>query len=718
MKQMSQNCHLAFLIMLSQIKEYADHISYDLPSDYQKFLAELEIHKETLRNVGNILKLQNQYNKDVGYLHSIFKNISFEEKDLQSKEYCYEAFCVNAKSIFPKLKSELKSVNILTLLDDFFDALALIPISYKENQELWLDHFDSACECYLSNLPSLYNTEISLYDHIKIIVSLTISLYKSKENEKPFLLISGDFFGIQDFIFAGGRETNKQAAKLLRGRSFQVSLFTELASLKVLQELGLPSTSQILNAAGKFLIVAPNTKETEDKIEKVRKELDKWFIENTYGLAGIGLAVTPANADDFEGEKFEQLQKDRFAELEKMKLQRLNLTQFDSCVQNIDYANGCCELNQYFPAQSKENKHALISQDQIKIGENLVKKDRLFVCDYNEKINDCEKTQILDLNIFGYKVIFTKKKEKTGKFSRFKIHRFWDFSIPEKQDENIFNGYARRYINGYVAIDNNKEVISFDDLATKDQGQVALMTLKGDVDNLGKLFENNAKSFTRMTALSRKMNQFFSLWLPAYCNEHKENVYTVFAGGDDFFLIGAWHSTQKIASEMQKQFKKYVADNKGMHFSAGMVMTKVGYPVPRLGELAEETLEKSKEMTGKNAVTIFDISVSWNDWENLIKLENEIERLAKDYDISTSYLYSLINLSKQADLAKSENDLTATMWRSHFYYKTARYVVDKLPKEKKQKGLDEITLSLGEKGIEKYLNAFQIPLFNYFYKQR
>ncbi|MDP8052790.1 hypothetical protein QJU23_10245 [Pasteurella atlantica] len=58
------------------------------------------------------------------------------------------------------------------------------------------------------------------------------------------------------------------------------------------------------------------------------------------------------------------------------------------------------------------------------------------------------------------------------------------------------------------------------------------------------------------------------------------------------------------------------------------------------------------------------------------------------------------------------------MWRSHFYYKTARYVIDKLKKENKEQALKYITRSLGHNGIEKYGQCFQIPLFNYFYKQR
>lgn len=717
-------------------------------------------------------------------LLSLFEQISLNSdrkvethRDLKK---VYPLKPLSPESIFPidvevtPKENEQAQAEYLALWNEFCKGLEKIPSSHKKQWDLWLDHFDTAYQCFASCIPSAtafgVKPEVSLYDHSKATAALATALWrwhndnnlvdetqitelKNRDkswNKNKFLLIQGDFFGIQDFIFSGGSESNKQAAKLLRGRSFQVSLFTELAALKVLQKLALPSTSQILNAAGKFLIVAPNTEQVHQTLDEVKQEINQWFIDNTFGLAGLGIATQEASCNDFLIGNFSQLQKKLFEQLETVKLQRFDLAQLEKNVQNINYPYGCCELNQYFPAESETNKRALISQDQINIGKFLVEKDRLIICDSDTEITDDMRTQSLKLSIFGYKVIFTSDEEHSGKFGKFDIHRFWDFSLPKDLKTSVWNGYARRYINGYVMTfsgieksekelgkyPNVDEVIvkgnvkTFDYLACEDRifdsqmvqyiGQPALMTLKGDVDNLGLIFQKGLENatFAKMTTLSRQMNQFFSLWLPAYCNENKANIYTVFAGGDDFFLIGSWHSTQKIVFEMQKQFKKYVADNEEIHFSAGMVMTKVGYPVPRLGELAEETLEKSKAEAGKNAVTIFDSSISWNAWENLIKLEEEIERLAKDYNISTSYLYSLINLSKQAELAKIDKNLTATMWRSHFYYKTARYVIDKLKKEEKEQALKYITCSLGNNGIEKYGQCFQIPLFNYFYKRR
>ena len=700
--------------------------------------------------------------------------------------YAYDLAPLSASSIFPQKRNKIEPLNnesaqksYFSLWEQFEQGIKDIPTSHRQNWDLWLDHFDTAYQCFTGCIPSAtafgVKPEVSLYDHSKTTAALATALWRWHEenqladetqvaklqdrslswNEQKFLLIQGDFFGIQDFIFSGGNDSNKQVAKLLRGRSFQVSLFTELAALKILQACELPSTSQIMNAAGKFLIVAPNTEKIRNAIHQVETTLNQWFITHTYGLIGLGVAQLPASCNDFVGDKFKNLITQLFKQLEEAKLQRLDLTGSTESVQHIAYPYGICRLNRYFPAESgydgndKMSGLSLISRDQIAIGEQLVQKKRILICAENADISHTGKTKILRLSIFGYNVIFTENEEETGKFGELvksqQLYRVWDFSIPETLDEPIWNGYARRYINGYVAkfsasdnymsdkyknveqgeIENGK-IKAFDFIACEDRqligekykGLPALMTLKGDVDNLGLIFQKGLGSptFAKMASLSRQMNQFFSLWLPAYCQQESKNMYTVFAGGDDFFLIGPWRSTQRVAHKMQMEFERYVAENKEIHFSAGMVLTKLGIPVPRLGDLAEEALEKSKKIDAdKNAVTIFNRSVKWKDWGALCDLEQEIHRLAETYDISTSYLYSLIRLCEQA--ADTEN-IESSMWRSRFYYRTARYVTDKLSKETRNKALSEISISLGDKGIGAYKLNFAIPLTNYFYQKR
>ena len=107
--------------------------------------------------------------------------------------------------------------------------------------------------------------------------------------------------------------------------------------------------------------------------------------------------------------------------------------------------------------------------------------------------------------------------------------------------------------------------------------------------------------------------------------------------------------------------------------------------------------------------------MKWHDWQKLCELEEKIHRLADRYKISTSYLYSLIQLCEQAENTKN---IESTMWRSRFYYRTARYVIDKLEKGVRTTALSEITTSLGDRGIASYKINFAIPLTNYFYQKR
>ncbi|VEI57506.1 CRISPR-associated protein Cas10/Csm1, subtype III-A/MTUBE [Pasteurella multocida] len=718
-------------------------------------------------------------------LLSLFEQINQPHKNTnETLNYCYPLLPLSPQSIFPNLRESHEPTQnnsaqqqYFELWQAFLNGLEKIPSSHRQAWDLWLDHFDTAYQCFTNAIPSAtafgVKPEVSLYDHSKTTAALATALWRWHEendltdsaqvnnlrnrkeswNENKFLLIQGDFFGIQDFIFSGGSETNKEAAKLLRGRSFQVSLFTELAALKILQACQLPSTSQISNAAGKFLIVAPNTESVKQALIQVQQELNQWFIEHTYGLIGLGIASLHASCNDFTENNFSALQTKLFQQLEKIKLQRLDLTENTSSVQNIQYPYGTCKLNSYFPAYS-EKKYSLLSEDQKEIGKQLTNKQRIIICDQYADLSNTGRTKALKLPIFGYNVIFTNSEDQTGKFGTLakenKIYRFWDFSLPKNLTDSIWNGYARRYINAYIPLFNefdcyesskykNTEetatvgsVKTFDFIACEDrqpilrdgriiegqyEGQVALMTLKGDVDNLGLIFQQGLQksSFAKIASLSRQMNQFFSLWLPAYCASKNNNMYTVFAGGDDFFLIGPWYSTQKLAKEMHAKFANYVAGNPQIHFSAGMVMTKLGMPVPHLGNIAEEALEKAKAIDGKNAITIYQRSLPWNEFITLNSLEDEIVRLADNYKISTSYLYSLIHLS---ELAADQQNIEATMWRSHFYYRTARYALDKLKKEDKNRALQEMSASLGDKGIAQFKRNFAIPLFNYFYQKR
>lgn len=712
----------------------------------------------------------------------------------------------------------------LALWNQFITGLKDIPKSHRANLPLWLDHFDSLWLAFTQAIPSAtagiggnVRPDVSLYDHSRTTAALAVALWRFHADQgdepgvireqlraqwdrqreahdasrqawskKKFLLVQGDFTGIQDFIFAGG-ESQRQVARLLRGRSFYVSLLSELAALKVLEALDLPPTSQVVNAAGKFLIVAPNAAECAKKLSAVQAELNGWFLEHTWGQSGINLAWLPACADHFrhgKGESpFRNLIKRLFEQLEAAKLSRFGLcgeAPPDPIHRGFlgRFTEGECRIDGRSPAHPDLDGLSELAWDQVQTGKWLAHQDRLLVT--RERIAPLSEGQTLNqlrLPIFGYHVLFTGGEEASGKFGdearSGNLARAWDFSLPESADAPLWNGYARRAINAFVPrfgevnaweADRYRGLEGLDDfepsqhapktlnhLARDDRwldddgrwvGAEALMTLKGDIDNLGLIFQQGLErpTFARMASLSRQINAFFTVWLPWVCRKEFPNTYTVFAGGDDFFLIGPWRSTIRLAQRMRLEFARYVAHNPDIHFSAGLSMSKPGLPIRHLGRLAEQALEQAKAflpsspaggaggeggsaVPPKNAVTCFNQSVSWDDFDKLMEREAGLGRIASELRLSTGYLYGLLHLTDlAADTSRPENAL----WHSRFAYRTRRLLETKVRNEgdrdeteRKRRALQaELAMEIASRGIETHRAAYKIALFTHLYQQR
>jgi CRISPR-associated protein Csm1 len=749
---------------------------------------------------------------------TLFENIRLEGDTTHTRDqwrFRYPLRPLSPEAIFPVEAEGYETADNTAAREEYAElwrqftaALAEIPPSHRTNWALWLDHFDSAWACYTQAIPAAtaFNVrpEVSLYDHSRTTAAIAAALWRYHRDrgddgedarkrlatpgrpdwdEQKLLLIQGDFFGIQDFIFATGGETQRRAAKLLRGRSFYVSLLTECAALRILDALGLPPTSQVINAAGKFLIVAPNTEETKRELQRIQSDLDQWFLQHTFGQSGIGLAWLPACCNDFlrgrsGGEApFGALMRQLFEALNEAKTRRLGLCGeqapppvFDAFLAQFDPAKGECAVDGRSPAvkalDGTGRYVSLLAFDQIEVGSQIARRERVLITTESLRHNS------LGLPIFGYHVQFTGDEDKSGRFGEVArngvLRRAWDFGLPRTAQGPLFRGYARRYINAYIPLFGEQnawmegrypqrlledaeferrpeEPKTLEHLACDDrwpdtdgryQGIEALVTLKGDVDNLGSIFEKGLAqpSFAKMAGLSRQLNAFFAVWLPWLCHSKYSSIYTVFAGGDDFFLIGPWRSTIRLAAELRADFSRFVAGNPEIHFSAGMAMSKPGLPIRQMGALAERALEAAKGRRGsdgrlvKDGVTCFGHTVGWDAFAQLLTIEQNLEdhRRRGELALSTGYLYGLQYLADMAeDLNRAQSDpahsprLESALWSSRFTYRTRRMLetrrgLDEEARRRWQKYLGEL---LAE-AIRRFGAAFKIALFTHLYHHR
>lgn len=709
------------------------------------------------------VKYNNVRERDNHYrarLLTLFEQIDRGEVEEGSLKWRYPLRPLSPQALFPQSdctpsNDAAARAEYHRLWDTLLSEIKNIPKSHRENLPLWLDHFDALWLTVSHAIPAAtafgIKPEVSLYDHSKATAALAAALWRwhhanGKEtsaelkngwNDEKFLLIQGDFFGIQNFIFTEGGQTNKHAHKLLRGRSFQVTLLAECAALRLLEALELPPTSQIINAAGKFLIVAPNTAAARKAVKTVQQQFDAWCLRHTYGEIGIGVATTSATCNDFSQGRFGELVKRLFEALDIAKHRRFDLCGSHDAAIFKDFLDqfgnnnntGVCAINGRYPADAPASGKrgysiSQLADDQIRIGGELTRRTRVLVS------RDAETLPSLSLDYFGWRIAFVQEADISGNYGRLaqerRLVRCWDFDLPGA-DGTVFQGFAKRFANTYVPLfdetdkkiaekyDHLEENAQFDvgfiktlhHLACEDRhiqetgqwrGEIALVTLKGDVDNLGALFQKGLKkpTFAKWASLSRQVNLFFALWLPWFCEHGKDkkgiatyrNTYTVFAGGDDFFLIGPWKSTIALAGDMQQHFARYVV-NDGITFSSGMSMSKPKVPARQLARSAEAALgrskiHKDKDDRLKNAATLWGQTVDWKDWHALLtgradKLEallNQVE--AHGTTLSTSFIYSLLQLADKAERERNGGHPENSLWRSQLAYRTARFIGDRI----------------------------------------
>lgn len=737
-------------------------------------------------------------------LFPLFEHLLVEGDEYVSEsdfKYCYPLAPMSPHNIFPMSRDEAQAIggskasSYEMLFDEFLESAAKL-LHRTENLELWLEHFDSLMMVYLSSIPAARAgkvvPDVSLYDHSRTTAALASALYLyhkatdsldhssiADQETNKFLMVSGDLYGIQDFIFTGYGDTRKHRSKLLRGRSLYVSLLTELASDKLCRAMGLHRLSSIMSAAGKFLIVGPNTDAAKDAVDRVAEEINEWLFQLSFGETSLGITHLSASPRDFAERKFQELWDRISLQVEQKKFTKLDLHRHGGVVKgyldrfNTDLNSPLCPICGKRPSSARVEGREYIDEetqsacelcrDQIFLGTQIVKHRTMNIMSAE---GDCGPENLILLEpIFGsYQVTFTQNDRSTrGKMP--KLLASWDIRSWER--DSLASNVTLKMINGYVPVyeeedkhderilltqkSEEKKLEAIDQIQLGDpktfahiaakallldeekqdcMGVDALGVLKADVDNLGLLMSCGLKAerFTvsRLATLSRQLNTFFAYYLPYKLNNnnHFKDVYTVFGGGDDLFLIGPWNRMLDLAVELTKDFNRYCCDNPQIHLSAGIHYCKANIPLDALATQAEEALDKAKQGQ-KNQVTVFGETVPWSRMENLIDISQKMRAWYEEGLVTRSMFYKLneiIHMAAREKQVLSGNeiyfrDMHVTKWRALLSYFAVRNVAKSSPKEEREKKVNEV-LGLMAQWLGRHGGSLKIPLWHFLYNTR
>ena len=143
---------------------------------------------------------------------------------------------------------------------------------------------------------------ISFYDAVKSAAAIHDCLAcGTADAEKPFLLVSGDFSGIQEAIYtiaSGG------ALKTLRARSFMLELLTEHIIYEIGQATDCGRYSLIFSGGGGFSLLVPNTESNRTAISDFINIINNWMLSQFSMQLFLAVHCEPVSKENLKGDSF------------------------------------------------------------------------------------------------------------------------------------------------------------------------------------------------------------------------------------------------------------------------------------------------------------------------------------------------------------------------------------------------------------------------------
>ena len=224
-------------------------------------------------------------------LHSIFSVIGEHTSDINKKNISWQA--LNPQEIvYPTEKTDNVKLNIPEQEKNWAELPA------NENLVLALIEKYGTFLSISRQVP-----HISFYDAVKSAAAIHDCL-ECGQTDKRFLLVSGDFSGIQDAIYT---IASSGALKTLRARSFMLELLTEHIIYEIQQATGCRRYSLIFSGGGGFSLLVPNTCENRKAINAFIKIINAWMLAQFGFQLFLAVHCEPVSEKDLIGDPFKNI---------------------------------------------------------------------------------------------------------------------------------------------------------------------------------------------------------------------------------------------------------------------------------------------------------------------------------------------------------------------------------------------------------------------------
>ena len=666
-------------------KEVYDMIDYH----HAKYLSSANLREDSLAYIvyeaDNIasgidrVKYENEKirGNEMDSLNSIFNVIRIEKNNLKKTFKLFD-FDKNGFNMPTSNSIKLNNSDYKKIIDHIKDNLN----SFKENiNPEKLAIVLEACCSYFPSSSYVDTPDISYYDHVKLTAAISACFYLyDKENniqnfkeeyfsdidrnKKKFLLVSGEFSGIQNFIYT---ISSKMAMKSLRGRSFYLELFAEHIIDEILSTLELSRINLLYSGGSHFYLLLPNTEKTKEILDIYKEKINNFILERMGTTIYFEMVYTETSAEELGNgltkeikteNKVGELFRKTSSKVSKAKLSRYSLEQLkelfneNSSLNKIySYTKECTICKKAEDEKILENNARDFGDEAgielcdsckgyINLGRDISKlyhtNDEFII---EKKSENIEEGVVFPKYLEGYVSILINNKSYILK-NMDKIHRYYAINSNYTGDKLCRN----IWVGNYNITENGKEnLIEFKELVKKSKGIERLAVFRADVDNLGTLFQSGFENkdskepyknvtLSKSVVLSRYLSDFFKRKInlilekkdaakdnnelfKKYCdiicknNSSPRDIVIVYSGGDDVFAIGTWNDIIEFSIDLRTAFKEFTNDK--ITLSAGIGFFSENYPIHQMAEKTgnlESLAKANKDFSGKiikNSVALF-----------------------------------------------------------------------------------------------------------------
>jgi len=656
-------------------------------------------------------------------MHCIFDHMHLDQKHNPEKNYRYELRPMEGtmENCFPLHKNNLQpadgdnlTASYRDLWQGFMADLNKVEITDKEK---FLTTMLSLLGKYTWCIPSstVNRPDISLFDHAKTTAAIAACLYKhhaekgdletarfsTTDETVKFRLLVGDLSGIQDYIYNIKNVGVGGTAKRLRSRSFYLTALSDIASHALLRAFGTPLTNLVISSGGKFYLMLPDTPDAGQIITKFKRESASWLIRHLNGEVALNIADVHFSCKELMS--FNQVLKNVNQALQKEKERAFSNVLMDESGWKSDAfmlsdrkfqeEESLCKSCRKFPGVHQRTEGIVLCNychDDIELGTDLAQAVGV------QFFNNAENGRYKVFDGYSFSVA---KDGLPFSAQAYLIQTFnhWEFDIknvalrprPFANSIPIFNTeLCHKCGNDSCRDKENAQPGSpkyFTCLAHASDGRKMLGVLKADVDYLGLIFiagfaREEEKCISRITTLSRLLENFFTGRLQYLLQNEFPDIYTVYAGGDDLLMIGPWSKMLDFADRVNSEFGFFTCGNPAFSLSAGIGLMHAHLPVYSAVSEAEDLLKKAKqekaidEALPKQQLAVFGDIVKW---KRLPSIHHEARKLAQwqeDKKVSMGFVRLLLNCSESFLEYKKEGRTSHLRFIPMLSYSIARNI--------------------------------------------